>query len=187
MHLIRSIVRALSIIAMLLVFSSNIEVMVTCSKAVNFYEAHEGKNNATMGAMNMDYCVSFTEVLNPLVLTDVCGAVEVPFLISQLGYSCLNAPFTHFFPVLGSGFSTSALGIFQCLIGAHILSHHVDEFTLVSAFFLLSLGCLTLASFTGNPRRPGVHYFVACGIESRASYYKPSSSCIRQSFFSVSG
>lgn len=29
-------------------------------------------------------------------------------------------------------------------IGATILSHHVDEFTLVSAFFLFSVGCLNI-------------------------------------------
>ncbi|KAJ3791928.1 hypothetical protein GGU11DRAFT_821565 [Lentinula aff. detonsa] len=47
--------RVLSVIAMLLVFSSSIEVMVTNIKAVNYYEAHKGDNNATMSAMNMDY------------------------------------------------------------------------------------------------------------------------------------
>jgi hypothetical protein len=29
-------------------------------------------------------------------------------------------------------------------IGAQILSHHVDDFTLVSAFFLFSIGCLNM-------------------------------------------
>ena len=48
-------VRALSIISMLLVFSSTIFVIVTNIKAVNYYEAHKGDNNATMAAMNMDY------------------------------------------------------------------------------------------------------------------------------------
>lgn len=50
-----NVIRALSIIAMLLVFSSTIFVMVTNVKAVNYYEAHKGDNNATMAAMNMDY------------------------------------------------------------------------------------------------------------------------------------
>jgi len=52
--------------------------------------------------------------------------------------------FDRYFPVLGSDFGLGALGIFQCLISTQILSHHVDEFTLVSAFFLFALGCLNM-------------------------------------------
>jgi hypothetical protein len=72
--------------------------------------------------------------------------------------------FDRFFPVLGSEFGLGALGVFQTLyvsycysfahayhglnahlsIGATILSHHVDGFTLVSAFFLFSVGCLNI-------------------------------------------
>ncbi|SJL08489.1 uncharacterized protein ARMOST_11853 [Armillaria ostoyae] len=52
--------------------------------------------------------------------------------------------FNRFFPVLGDDFGLIALGIIQCLIGAAVLSHHVDDFTLVSAFFLFSIGCLNM-------------------------------------------
>ena len=72
--------------------------------------------------------------------------------------------FDRYFPVLGSDFGLGALGIFQCLsvtfsppptqrliisfslsrISTQILSHHVDDFSLVSAFFLFSLGCLNM-------------------------------------------
>ncbi len=52
--------------------------------------------------------------------------------------------FDRFFPVLGSNFGLGALGIFQCLISTQILSHHVDDFTLVSAFFLFVLGCINM-------------------------------------------
>ena len=52
--------------------------------------------------------------------------------------------FDRFFPVLGSEFGLGALGIFQCLISTQILSHHVDDFTLVSAYFLLALGCINM-------------------------------------------
>ena len=75
--------------------------------------------------------------------------------------------FDRFFPVLGSEFGLGALGVFQTLyvsilflspsppgayhglngclsIGATILSHHVDDFTVVSAFFLFSVGCLNI-------------------------------------------
>ncbi|KAG6857033.1 hypothetical protein H0H87_010706, partial [Tephrocybe sp. NHM501043] len=52
--------------------------------------------------------------------------------------------FDHYFPVLGKDFGLGALGVIQCLIGAAILSHHVDTFTLVAAFFLFSIGCLNI-------------------------------------------
>jgi hypothetical protein len=49
--------------------------------------------------------------------------------------------------------SSSSYTFFVCMdnsnglltrLGAAILSHHVDEFTLVSAFFLFSIGCLNI-------------------------------------------
>jgi len=52
--------------------------------------------------------------------------------------------FDKFFPVLGAGFGLGPLGVFECLIGATILSHYVDDFTLVAAFFLFAIGCLNI-------------------------------------------
>jgi len=46
--------------------------------------------------------------------------------------------------VLGSEFGLGPLGVMQCLIGAAILSHHVDDFALVTAFLLFSVGCLNI-------------------------------------------
>ncbi|KIK61857.1 hypothetical protein GYMLUDRAFT_557690 [Collybiopsis luxurians FD-317 M1] len=143
-----NVVRALSIIAMILVFASSIEVMVTNIKAVNFYEAHKGENNSTMSAMNMDYIAGSTVPNQPAgIFWAVVSSLLIIFQTVILILSECSWPisfFDHFFPVLGSDFGTGALGIFQCLIGAQILSHHVDEFTLVSAFFLFSLGCLNM-------------------------------------------
>ncbi|KAF5388903.1 hypothetical protein D9757_005071 [Collybiopsis confluens] len=143
-----NVVRALSIIAMILVFASGIEVMVMNVKAVNFYEAHKGDNNSTMSAMNMDYIAGSTVPNQPAgIFWAVVSGLLIIFqtiilILSECGWPI--AFFDHFFPVLGSGFGTGALGIFQGLIGAQILSHHVDEFTLVSAFFLFSIGCLNM-------------------------------------------
>ena len=39
---------------------------------------------------------------------------------------------------------SSADEVVPCRIGAAILSHHVDDFALVSAFFLFSIGCLNI-------------------------------------------
>jgi hypothetical protein len=66
----------------------------------------------------------------------------IVLLLSEFGWPM--AFFDHFFPVLGSNFGLGALGVFQCLIGATILSHHVDDFTLVAAFFLFAIGCLNM-------------------------------------------
>lgn len=63
-------------------------------------------------------------------------------ILSEIGWPA--AFFDRFFPVLGPTFGLGALGIFQCLIGATVLSHHVDDFTLVAAFFLFALGCLNM-------------------------------------------
>ena len=83
-------------------------------------------------------------------------------LLSEIGWP--SAFFARFFPVLGPDFGLGALGIFQSLyvvfssfvlssvrlttfssrIGAAVLSHHTDDFTLVAAFFLFSLGCLNM-------------------------------------------
>lgn len=52
--------------------------------------------------------------------------------------------FDKFFPVLGTEFGLGPLGVFECLIGATILSHFVDDFALVAAFFLFSIGCLNI-------------------------------------------
>lgn len=52
--------------------------------------------------------------------------------------------FDKFFPILGTHFGLGAPGLFQCFIGAAVLSHHVDDFALVAAFFLFSLGCVNI-------------------------------------------
>lgn len=66
----------------------------------------------------------------------------IVLILSEIGWPV--SFFQTYFPVLGPDFGLGALGIFQCLIGATILSHHVDDFTLVAAFFLFSLGCLNM-------------------------------------------
>ena len=52
--------------------------------------------------------------------------------------------FDKLFPVLGSTFGLGPLGVFECLIGATILSHYVDDFALVAAFFLFAIGSLNI-------------------------------------------
>lgn len=80
----------------------------------------------------------FWAVLNRLL---IIFQIVILFL-SEIGWP--NKFFDKYFPVLGPKFGVGALGIFQCLIGAAVLSHHVDDFALVSAFFLFTLGCLNM-------------------------------------------
>jgi hypothetical protein len=80
----------------------------------------------------------FWAVLNRLLV--ICQVVVL--ILSELGWPA--SFFDRFFPVLGKDFGLGALGVIQCLIGAAVLSHHVDDFALVSAFFLFSIGCLNI-------------------------------------------
>ena len=101
----------------------------------------------------------FWAVLNLLLI--ICQVIAL--ILSEIGWPV--AFFNRFFPVLGSDFGLGPLGVMQCLlvpslvllpailpltrftprrIGAAILSHHVDDFALVSAFFLFSIGCLNI-------------------------------------------
>lgn len=138
-------VRVLSIITLLLVFASQIVVMVTNIKAVNVFEAHVG--NVT-DHQNCDYIDGSTVPNQPAgVFWAVAATLLIIFqciilLLSECGWPMKL--FDNYFPVLGSNFGLGPLGIFQGLIATQILSHHVDDFTLVSAFFLFAIGCLNM-------------------------------------------
>ncbi|KAL0570144.1 hypothetical protein V5O48_011822 [Marasmius crinis-equi] len=143
-------VRCLSIISLLLVFASGIFVMVTNIKAVNAFQANLQNSNGTTQAelMDCDYIEGSTVPHQPAgVFWAVVSSLLVIFQVVILLLSECSWPmsfFDRFFPVLGSNFGLGALGIFQCFLGAQILSHHVDDFTLVSAFLLFSIGCLNM-------------------------------------------
>jgi len=138
-------VRFLSLVALILVFSSSIFVIVKDIQAVNAFQA--GKRSG----LHLEECEYIEGSTVPNQAAGVFWAVLSRLLIifqttmlilSEVGWP---APFfERFFPVLGSDFGLGPLGIFQCLIGATILSHHVDDFTLVAAFFLFSVGCLNM-------------------------------------------
>ncbi|KAI0052488.1 hypothetical protein FA95DRAFT_1580069 [Auriscalpium vulgare] len=143
--------RALSIIAMLLVFSSSIVTMVHDVEAVNKFVAAGKSNSTDSDLLDCDYIVdstvpnqpagAFWAVLNRLLIIFQI----IVLLLSEIGWPM--SFFDRFFPVLGSQFGLGALGVMQGLIGAAILSHHVDDFALVSAFFLFAIGALNI--FTG--------------------------------------
>ncbi|EPQ55864.1 hypothetical protein GLOTRDRAFT_60670 [Gloeophyllum trabeum ATCC 11539] len=146
-----NIVRALSIIALLLVFSSSIFTLVNDVEAANAFMAAKKAGNATETSdmVDCDYVEGSTVPNQPAgefwaVLNRLLIIFQVIILIlSEIGWPM--KAFDKWFPVLGSNFGVGALGVIQCLIGAAVLSHHVDDFSLVSAFFLFALGCLNIA------------------------------------------
>ncbi|KAL6301659.1 hypothetical protein BKA93DRAFT_796827 [Sparassis latifolia] len=138
-----NVVRILSIVSLLLVFASSIFVIVTDVEAVNRFMALPADQ-----VPDCDYVPGsdvpnqpagiFWAILNRLLII-----FEVIVLImSEIGWPA--AFFERFFPVLGRSFGLGSIGTFQCLLGAAILSHHVDDFTLVAAFFLFALGCVNI-------------------------------------------
>ncbi|TFY62261.1 hypothetical protein EVJ58_g3982 [Rhodofomes roseus] len=150
-------VRVLSIIALLLLFASSIVTLVQDIKAVNAFIAEgshqdilvsSGNSTQTEDCSDMDYVPGSTVPNQPAgafwaVLNRLLIIFQVIVLVmSEAGWP--SAFFSRFFPVLGDDFGLGALGVIQCLLGAAVLSHHVDEFSLVSAFFLFSIGCLNI-------------------------------------------
>ncbi|PBK78788.1 hypothetical protein ARMSODRAFT_861833, partial [Armillaria solidipes] len=138
-------VRFLSIISLILVFASTITVIVHNVKAFNAFKANLGNDS------DLEDCDYIEGSTIPNQAAGVFWAVvsslliifqAIVLILSEVGWPSVF--FERFFPVLGPGFGLGALGIFQCLIGAQILSHHVDNFTLASAFLLFSIGCLNM-------------------------------------------
>ncbi|GJJ09370.1 hypothetical protein Clacol_003592 [Clathrus columnatus] len=154
LFIILNIIRALSLIGLLLVFSSNVVVLADDIKAVNRFVA-EGSNNMNMTGpdgtiidCNLDYIEGSTVPNQPAgVFWAVVNRLLILFQVIVLILSEMNWPqafFNNYFPVLGKDFGLGALGIFECLIGAAVLSHHVETFAMVSAFFLFSIGCVNI-------------------------------------------
>jgi len=144
-----NVVRVLSIVSLLLVFASSILVIVTDVEAVNAYDSTKQSGNSTaQDFVDCDYILDstvpnqiggvFWAVINRLLII----FQVITLILSEIGWPA--AFFERFFPVLGTQFGLGALGIFQGLIGASVLSQHVDDFTLVAAFFLFVIGCLNM-------------------------------------------
>jgi len=137
-------VRALSIVALLLAFSGSIIVVVSDIQAVNKSQHDPNSDDEACGYIGRSTVPNqpagvFWAVVHRLFIT-----LQLLFLLlSEVSWPM--AFFDHFFPVLGTQFGLGALGVFQGLIGATILSHHIDKFALVSGFFLFSVGCLNMA------------------------------------------
>lgn len=136
-------VRVLSIISLILVFSSSIFVMVNDVKAFNSFQSavqHNPDANATDLFVDCDYieCVSFSLFCRIEAVADslfvlrgstvpnqpagifwaVVSRLLIIFQVIVLIMSEVGWPskfFDNYFPVLGKSFGLGALGIFECL------------------------------------------------------------------------
>lgn len=143
-------IRVIGIISLILVFASSILVMVMDVIAVNTF-LEDAKTSGTPVDQLLEGCDYIDNSTVPNQTGGVFWAVVNQLLIiTQVIILILSecswpmSAFDRFFPVLGTEFGLGPLGIFECLIGATILSHFVDDFTLVAAFFLFSIGCLNI-------------------------------------------
>jgi hypothetical protein len=143
-------VRVVGIISLILVFASSILVMVKDVVAVNDF-LNSAKSSGTPVDQLLEGCDYIENSTVPNQIGGVFWAVVNQLLIiTQVVILILSecswpmSAFDRFFPVLGTGFGLGPLGVFECLIGATILSHFVDDFSLVTAFFLFSIGCLNI-------------------------------------------
>ncbi|KAG8215314.1 hypothetical protein J3R82DRAFT_8903 [Butyriboletus roseoflavus] len=113
-----NIVRAISIIALLLVFATSILVLVDDVEAVNAF-TNGNFNQTAFDAGNSDYIPSstvpnqtggaFWAVLNQIFII----FQTIVLILSEIGWPA--AFFDRFFPVLGKDFGVGALGVMQCL------------------------------------------------------------------------
>ncbi|KAF8841861.1 hypothetical protein BDN67DRAFT_1010256 [Paxillus ammoniavirescens] len=145
--IVLNVIRALSIIALLLVFASSIVVLVDDVEAVNVF-VNGSANTTSFESGNSDYIPNSTVPNQPAgAFWAVLNRIFIIFqtivlILSEIGWPA--AFFARFFPVLGRDFGLGALGVMQCLIGASVLSHYVGDFPLVTAFFLFSIGCVNI-------------------------------------------
>jgi len=146
-------IRFFSLVGLILVFASSIVVLVNDIRAIQNAMSPQVLNatDASQDPSSMADCDYLEGSTVPNQPAGAFWAIVNRFLIifevialflSELGWPM--AFFEAFFPVLGRGFGVGAVGVFECLIGASVLSHHVNEFALVSAFFLFAVGCLNI-------------------------------------------
>jgi len=148
-------IRILSLVGLALVFSSSIVILVNDIHAIQRASSPTviTADNSTIAATDLtmvdcDYLEGSTVPNQPAgAFWAIVNRFLIIFEVIALVFSEFGWParfFTTFFPVLGPEFGVGALGVFECLIGASVLSHHVGTFPVVTAFFLFSVGCLNI-------------------------------------------
>ncbi|ODN84124.1 hypothetical protein L202_00134 [Cryptococcus amylolentus CBS 6039] len=137
--IVLNVLRALSMIALILVFASNITTMVSDIKAIKNpatddddcdYIEYSSVPDQTGGA--------FWSILNRIFILFEC----ILLVMSEIGWP--RRLFEYYIPSLGPAYGLGCLGVFQALIGAQVLSHYCDLFPQVSSWILFIVGCLNI-------------------------------------------
>ncbi|KAI0027488.1 hypothetical protein K488DRAFT_74506 [Vararia minispora EC-137] len=157
-----NIVRTLSCIGCILVFASSIVTLVHDVRAVNAHiDAGKAGGSNSTSVSNPNF-TNYEYIADSTVPNQAAGAVfsvsnrlliifqVIMIFLSEVGWP--QVFFDRYFPILGRDFGLGALGVMQLLqvslhlytLGCQILSHFVDTFSLVSAFFLASIGCVNM-------------------------------------------
>ena len=63
-------------------------------------------------------------------------------ILAEFGWP--DSLFQRVLPILSSDYGVGPIGLLECLLAAQVLSHHVDAFPMVAAFFLFAVGCLNV-------------------------------------------
>ncbi|ORX37317.1 hypothetical protein BD324DRAFT_625675 [Kockovaella imperatae] len=136
-----NVLRALSIIALILCLSANIVTMVDDIKAIKAYNSNE----QDLDCDYVEYSTvpdqtggAFWSILNRIFIVFEC----ILLTLSEIGIP--KRLFENFLPILGPAHGLGCLGIFQALIGAQVLSHYSTTFPQVSSWLLFIIGCLNI-------------------------------------------
>ncbi|OXG34748.1 hypothetical protein C359_06205 [Cryptococcus neoformans Bt120] len=131
--------RALSIIALLLVFAANIETMVSDIKAVKNPASDEDDCDYIEYSSVPDQVGGpFWSILNRIFILSEC----LLLIMSEVGVP--RPLFENYIPMLGPAYGLGCLGVFQALIGVQVLSHYCDLFPQVSSWLLFIIGCFNI-------------------------------------------
>jgi len=157
-----NIIRALSLVALILVFVSNILLIIHDFNVVNSGDSSAqvttstnttgttptGANttHASVGPLEYQYVQGSTVPNTGSGLFWATGnrvllLLQILLLIfSEIGWP--NAFFARFLPPFSDEYGVAPIGVLECLIGAQVNSHAVDKFSMASAFFLFAIGCV---------------------------------------------
>lgn len=144
-----NVIRLFSLIGLCLVFASNIIVLVDDVNAVR-----RNKPSAEQGTEQPENKVACDYINGSTVPNqpggDIWAVVNRLFILIQVilcAFSEFGWPdrlFEKILPILSSEFGVGPIGLLEILLSVQVLSHHVDTFAMVAAFFLLSIGFLNL-------------------------------------------
>ncbi|WVQ85460.1 hypothetical protein IAT38_007625 [Cryptococcus sp. DSM 104549] len=133
--------RALSIVALLLVFAANVVTMASDIKAIKAPvtdDVDEDCEYIEYSSVPDQTGGPFWSILNRIFILFEC----LLLVMSEIGVP--RRLFEEFIPILGPGYGLGGLGVFQALIGAQVLSHYCELFPQVSSWLLFIVGCFNI-------------------------------------------